>query len=188
MTTALLSIGAMRTAVFASLVAAPSIAAACAYHGAIANNLALHPAAVDVIMALQAAEDAGTLPPDSATRVQVSMVAYHQTVKGIERFRGMLERVREARRSTPAFSLLLIDSALWSRLAPNSGGLTLAVHTDGPERGEPVVLTVGVVLQAVLDGRLAAADAINRGLIRVEAPVETKLELFDLISAVAPKS
>jgi hypothetical protein len=44
-------------------------------------------------------------------------------------------------------------------------------------------LTTGGVLRAVIEGRLSAADAIHRGLIRVEAATEAKLALFELLSA-----
>jgi hypothetical protein len=132
-------------------------------------------------MALQAAEDAGTLAPQSA--VQASMVAYHQTVKRIEQFRAMLDRTGKPRAAAPEFSLLLVDVALWSRIVPHPEGFQLVVHTDRPASDEPAVLTVDAVLRAVLDGRLSASEALNRGLVRVEAPIDAKLKLFDLIAA-----
>ncbi len=60
---------------------------------------------------------------------------------------------------------------------------TLAVHTDAPAGDEPVVLSTGAVIRAVLEGRLSAADAIHRGPIRVEAGIDAKLALFNLLSA-----
>jgi hypothetical protein len=80
---------------------------------------------------------------------------------------------------------LLVESALWSRFEPEPAGIELAIHTAGPDGDEPVVLTTGGVIRAVLDGRLSAADALHRGLIRVEAATEAKLALFDLLSAAA---
>ena len=50
-----------------------------------------------------------------------------------------------------------------------------------------MVLTSGAVIRSVLDGRLSAADALNRGLIRVEAAIDEKLALFDLLSAAAKR-
>jgi hypothetical protein len=183
---ALLPSNAARAAVLACLVCVPGTAAACAYHGALANNLALHPGAYDVATALQAAEDAGTIAPLSATTLQVSMVAFHQTVKRIEQFRNLLDPARAG--AAPAFSLLLIDSGMWSRLTPGAEGMTLDVHTTAPGPNEPVVLTVASVLRAVLDGQLSTADALHRGLIRVEAGIDAKLKLFDLIATAATAS
>jgi hypothetical protein len=161
-------------------------AAACAYHGAGGINLfAAHPGSTDVATALQAAAQAGTIEIPAAALPPVSMVAYHRMVKQIERFRDLLESA--GKRRTPSFSLLLIDSALWSRFTPEPAGIELAVHTAGPDRGEPVVLTSGAVIRSVLDGRLSAGDALNRGLIRVEAAVDEKLALFGLLSAAAKR-
>jgi hypothetical protein len=45
------------------------------------------------------------------------------------------------RHSQPsAFSLFLIESALWSRFMPEPTGIGLNIHTAGPGLGEPVVL------------------------------------------------
>ena len=156
--------------------------AACAYHSG-GKAFAAHPGAIDVAMAIQAAADAGTLEPQSASVPPASMVAYHRMVRQIEQFRNVLEVAGKRRNAAPAFSLLLVESALWSRFEPEPAGIELAIHTAGPDSDEPVVLTTGGVIRAVLEGRLSAADALHRGLIRVEAATEAKLALFDLLSA-----
>jgi hypothetical protein len=166
-------------ACFAGSVGQP---AACAYHSG-AKAFAAHPGAVDVAMAIQAAADAGAIEPQSASVPPASMVAYHRMVRQIEQFRNMLEAVTRRRSVAPAFSLLLIESGLWSRFEPEPAGIELAIHAAGPDSDEAVVLTTGGVLRAVIEGRLSAADAIHRGLIRVEAATEAKLALFELLSA-----
>ena len=158
--------------------------AACAYHSG-GKAFAAHPGAIDVAMAIQAAADAGTIEPQSASVPPASMVAYHRMVRQIEQFRNVLEAAGKRRNAAPAFSLLLVESALWSRFEPEPAGIELAIHTAGPDSDEPVVLTTGGVLRAVLEGRLSAADALHRGLIRVEAATEAKLALFELLSAAA---
>jgi hypothetical protein len=158
--------------------------AACAYHSG-GKAFAAHPGAIDVAMAIQAAADAGTIEPQSASVPPASMVAYHRMVRQIEQFRNMLEAAGKRRNAAPVFSLLLVESALWSRFEPEPAGIELAIHTAGPDSDEPVVLTTGGVLRALLEGRLSAADALHRGLIRVEAATEAKLALFDLLSAAA---
>ena len=157
-------------------------AAACAYHSG-GKTFAAHPGAVDVAMAIQAAADAGAIEPQSASVPPASMVAYHRMVRQIEQFRNMLEMAGKRRGVAPAFSLLLIESSLWSRFEPEPAGIELAIHTAGPEGDEAVVLTTGSVLRAMIEGRLAAADALHRGLIRVEAATDVKLALFELLSA-----
>ena len=149
------------------------------------NPFAAHPGSIDVAMALQAAAQAGAIATPATATPPASMVAYHRMVKQIERFRDLLESA--GKRRTPSFSLLLIDAALWSRFTPEPAGIELAVHTAEPDRGEPVVLTSGAVIRSVLNGRLSAADALNRGLIRVEAAIDEKLALFDLLSAATKR-
>jgi hypothetical protein len=166
------------------LVTLPASASACAYHGGFQGGIsATHPSAVDVASAIEAAEQAGTLESRSLAAPLASLVGYHRTVKQIERLRDQLSSA-DRRRSAPlAFSLLLIESALWSRFMPELTGIALNIHTPGPERGEPVVLTAAPVIRAVLDGRLSASEALNRGLIRVEAAIDEKLVLFELLAA-----
>jgi hypothetical protein len=171
-------------AALVGLAATVGPAAACAYHSG-GKAFAAHPGAVDVAMAIQAAADAGAIEPQSASVPPASMVAYHRMVREIEQFRNMLEAAGKRRGVAPGFSLLLIESSLWSRFEPEPAGIELAIHTAGPEGDEPVVLTTGGVLRAVIEGRLAAADALHRGLIRVEAATEAKLALFELLSAAA---
>jgi hypothetical protein len=171
-------------AALACLAASVGQTAACAYHSG-GKAFAAHPGAIDVAMAIQAAADAGALEPQSASVPPASMVAYHRMVRQIEQFRNMLEGAAKRRSAAPAFSLLLIESGLWSRFEPEAAGIELAIHTAGPDSDEPVVLTTGGVMRAVIEGRLSAADALHRGLIRVEAATEAKLVLFDLISAAA---
>jgi hypothetical protein len=155
-------------------------AVGCAYHGSGAGALIFHPGSIDVASAVEIAEQAGIIAPQPGPAA-ASLVAYHRTVKRIEQFRTLIEAGGTT--STPAFSLVLIESALWSRFTPNPAGLMLAIHTSGPNEDEPVVLSNGGVIQSVLDGRLSAADALHRGLIRVEAAIDAKLALFELLAA-----
>ena len=125
--------------ILAALLAASTVvaypispAAACAYHGAGGvNPFAAHPGSVDVAMALQAAAQAGAIETPATATPPASMVAYHRMVKQIERFRDVLELA--GKRRTPSFSLLLINSALWSRFTPEPAGIEVAIHTAGPE-------------------------------------------------------
>jgi hypothetical protein len=158
-----------------------SAASACAYHGGKPLSID-HPGAFDLAIALQVAAEAGTIEAQSAPPT-ASMVGYHRMVKQIEQFRDLLGSGDKQTRAVPPFSLLLVDSALWSRFTPEPAGIALAIHTAGPESGEPVMLTTGAVIRSLLHGRLSSADALHRGLIRVEARIDAKLALFDLISA-----
>jgi hypothetical protein len=65
-------------------------------------------------------------------------------------------------------SVLFIDSGLWARLTPAADGFSMDVHTDGAKPGDAVVVTSEPVLAAILEKRLSAADALERGLIAVD--------------------
>jgi hypothetical protein len=163
---------------FALLAGSLSPATACAFHGGLATNVAaIHPGALDLMAALDA--NAGSIEVQAAP--PASMVAYHRMVKQIEQFRDLLEGA--GKRQAPIFSLVLVDAALWSRLAPAPSGLALSLHTAGPDRGEAVVLTASAVIRAILAGGLSPGEALTRGVIRVEAEIDQKLALFDLLGA-----
>ena len=176
--------GVWIAAVLACTLGPQTLAHACSYHGVPGLGLsAAHPGAVDVAMAIDAAASAGTIEIPAAAP-PASMVAYHRMVKQIERFRELLDPEGNDRNHVPGFSLLLIDTALWSRFAPSPSGFDLSIHTEGPMGGEPGVLSSTGVIRSVIDGRLPAGDAVSRGLIRVEAGIDEKLALFDLLSRV----
>ena len=165
---------------YACLAGSLNAATACAFHGGLPVSVAsIHPGALDLAAALQA--NAGSIEAHSASAPPASMLAYHHMVKQIERFRDLLEGT--GKRPVATFSLVLVDAALWSRFAPEPTGLALTLHTAGPDRGEPVVLTSGAVIRSILDGRLSIDEALTRGIVRVEAEIDQKLALFGLLGA-----
>ena len=156
----------------ACLVGSLGPAVPCAYHGGKGFS-AVHPGSMDVAIAVQVAVEAGTLEAELSAPM-TSMVAYHRMVKQIEQFRSLLE-AGNRHHATPAFSLLLIESALWSRLTPKPPGIELAIHTAGPAGDEAVVPDHrrrdrdGARRPAVDRGRAASRAHPGRGGYRREA-------------------
>ena len=92
-----------------------------------------------------------------------------------------------------AISLVFIESNLWARFEPAARGFELAVHTPGAHDGDMVVVTTEGSLAAVMNGRLSASAAFDRGLIAIdgEAPardVIVRLLIAALDSAAASSS
>jgi hypothetical protein len=75
-----------------------------------------------------------------------------------------------ASQPTAPISLLFIESNLWARFEPGPQGLGIALHTPGARDGDAVIFTSEAGLAAVLDGRLPAKAALDRGLIAVGGP------------------
>jgi len=113
--------------------------------------------------------------------VLTDMLAYHRAVQRLQHLRRSLERALQAGSDAPsAFSLLLVEQGLWTRYARRSQELWMTVHTQGPQTGEPVVLTAEVVLDAIAAGQLSIKSAIRRGLV-VVAPAEQSGGLIALL-------
>ena len=67
----------------------------------------------------------------------------------------------------PALSIVLVEPMLWCRVATEGGTLELAVHLDGPTRGDVVAVTEEPVIAAINSGSLSARDALSLGLFRL---------------------
>ena len=51
---------------------------------------------------------------------------------------------------------------------PDAEGVSIVVHTAGPQPTDALVFTGEAVIEAIASGRLAADDAFRRGLIVVD--------------------
>lgn len=145
-------------------------AAACMYDGA-STVSAKYPRAVEVATALRDKSNTQILDRQLVAPTFVNMLGYHRAVRRLQRLRDSLERaLHEQRLTGPGFSLLLVESGLWTRYVPDGEGVTIAAHTAGPQPTDAVVLTGEAVIEAIGSGRLAPEEAFRRGLIVVDDP------------------
>jgi hypothetical protein len=122
--------------------------------------------------------DNGRLAP-----VLKDMFAYHCAVQRLQRLRQSIERALHDRPdASAAFSLLLVEQRIWTRYVRRAHDIWMTVLTEGPAAGEPIVLTGGVVLDAIGAGQLSVAKAFRRGLIVVKAPAAARQELKALLN------
>ena len=159
------------------------VAAACNYDGA-AGTAAKYPRAVEVTTALRDRSNAPILDTRLVAPTFANMLGYHRAVRRLQRLRELLERaVREERLAGPGFSLVLVEAGLWSRYMPDAEGVSIAVHTAGPQPADALVFTGEAVIEAIASGRLAADDAFRRGLIVVDGTAGATREVSALLRA-----
>jgi hypothetical protein len=141
---------------------------ACMYDGA-ATASAKYPRAIEVAAALRDRSNEPILDARLVAPTFVNMMGYHRAVRRLQRLRDSLERAAHDQHLTgPSFSLLLVESGLWSRYMHDGEGVSIAVHTAGPQPTDAIVLTGEAVIEAIASGRLAPDDAFRRGLIVVD--------------------
>lgn len=151
-------------------VVATSPGAACGYHGALGNGFsALHPRSVDVAIAIRQAVDENLLDGETVKPKLVDLFALSRATARLDRLRGALQPLASDM-AMPSFSLLLVESGMWSRYVVEEGSVRLVAHIDAPSAGEAVVVTGNAVLIAISLGRLTVQDATHRGLIEIDGP------------------
>lgn len=160
------------SAVFIAAVATASPSAACGYHGTLGDGFsALHSSSINVAIAIRDAADENLLDREIVAPKLSDLLALHRATARLQRLRNALQST-SADMAVPSFSLLLVESGMWSRYLAEEGRLRLAAHTDAPPAGEAVVVTGNAVLAAIGAGRLTVEDAMHRGLIVVDGPPE----------------
>jgi hypothetical protein len=155
--------------------AASSRAHACAFDGGAANGLfdgnfvALYPKSSVVYFAIIDAVEQGVLDRSAFEPIVPGPSGYWRAVG---RLRDTQARLSAAAEGSPrpgsAVSLVFIESDLWARFEPAAQGFELAAHTPGARAGDVVVVTSEGGLAAIMDGRLPASVAFERGLIAVD--------------------
>jgi hypothetical protein len=118
-----------------------------------------------VAFALRDAADAGVIDGVVVPRAGDTL-GYSRSVWRLRAFGARLHAAFGA--EPPTVAVLLVESGLWARFTPGPGGYQLTAHGTGAETGDVVLITGESALAAVLDGRLAASEAIGRGLVEVD--------------------
>ena len=148
-------------------VVATSPLQACGLEPAINGGFSVsHPRSLDVAVAVAKARRDGLLPP-APSKSPSNDVLLRLMIADIRRMQSHLKSGRSAldNGSSAPFSLVLVGPGLWSHFHLTSAGVLARYHVDGPLAGRPVVLTHYAVLEALLDGSLALAQAAENGLL-----------------------
>ena len=125
-----------------------------------------YPKSLHVVSAVWRAQLDGVISGSTLKKPPPSIIGDYATAAHLMRRLG--EEMSPYRKdlANPSISLVLIGPVLWTRFAAGGDWREPQVHTGGPAAGDVVVVTDEPVIEALLNGRLAADAAENRGLIR----------------------
>jgi hypothetical protein len=132
----------------------PVKAETCGYHdpSLIARGILnwTYPKALYVGTAVWQAEASGVLPRPRQT--PQDLFAYQRMVRHLQTLGEKLRSSRIAQAQGSTFSMVLLDSMLWTRFVAVPEGYAVGVHADGPSAGDVVLVTHGKVIRA-LEGK-----------------------------------
>jgi hypothetical protein len=149
-------------------------AGACAFDGGAAADLfgggfeARYPQSSAVYFAIIDAVEQGVLERSAFPPIMPGPEGYW---RALSRLNSIAQRLSAGARASIAIqpiSLVFIESDLWARFEPGPRGFGVSAHIQGAREGDTVVVTSEGAMAAVLDGRLPAQVAFDRGLIAVE--------------------
>jgi hypothetical protein len=147
----------------------------------------VYPNSLYVQTAVWQAEDAGILPSRAAEPTK-DLFAYQHIAQAMRAFGERITKVNSPTGEMPTFSIVLIDTLLWTRFVRGADGYAAEVHADGPAPNDVVVVTAGKVMLSLREGTLTPRVAYDRGLIRLygePTAVATVKKHFDRIPAAS---
>lgn len=124
-----------------------------------------YPKAMYVRAAVAEAEELGLLPPGAAQKPGPDPFAFLRTAALLKELGTRLAPLR-APHGQAGFSLVLLESALWTRYAQVGERYDTSVHVHEAKPGEAVVVTEACVLTALLRGTLTFTGAAKAELLR----------------------
>ncbi len=151
------------------LAASPPTVLACGYHDDVSMARGMmnwvYPDALHVMGAISAAIAERRLPaPATDAAPDLFSSRYRRTAEALEQFGRALDHDKAPALS---FSLVLLEPMLWTRFEAAHGRLGVHVHVTGPEPADLVLVSGEAVIGEVAGGRLAIAEALRLGLIRL---------------------
>ena len=156
----------------------PTAGHACGYENpaAVATgalNLSF-PDALHVGTAVWQAQVDGLLPRTDASAQAGSAMAQQaalwDVMRLLDRLRAQLEAANDSAQSAsphPTLATVFLSSVLWTRFASSEGRVAAQMHASGPDTDDVVIVTEPLVLRALVERRLDATVAIERGLMRL---------------------
>jgi hypothetical protein len=158
----------------------------CGYHSPVDVQRGMlnwtYPDALHVSTAVWQGRQAGVLPQRMAN---ADLLAYHKTVALLQHWRTALQDVA-AKHALPAFSVVFIDTMLWSRFVAAAEAVDVQIHQDGPQPEDLVVVSDEAVIAAVLAGKVQIKDAVESNLIRIYGDPDTAARWLRTMSAGGP--
>ena len=136
----------------------------------------VYPESLNVLAAMDGADTLDR--PLSTSIVRQRAFSFYQTSSSLERLATKLAGT-PAVRPLDSLTLVLVEPMLWTRLEiqPSKPGdpivddrqshVSTQIHASGPRKGELLVVTGAKVIEHIARDRLAIAEAINLGVLRL---------------------
>jgi hypothetical protein len=158
---------------------------ACGFDGVFDGAFGVpHPRSIEVAVAVRRAVEEEMLPPSALEPIVPGAAGLWRAIDRLHALERRLSAIA-AGVSLPVASMavLFIDSGLWTRFTRVAGGYSSQFHAPpaGPE--EIVVVSDEAAIAGILDGRLSARTAFDKGLIIVDAPPPQQKRVRDLLIA-----
>ena len=160
----------------------PLSSMACGYHDTVNTRKGalnwIYPNSLHVRSAIWQAQAQGKLPAYEA-------VTYQETERVLKVLGSRFSKLStddQAQR----FSVVLVETVLWSQFNPRGSEHKMAVDTDGPIVGDLVVVTDEPVLYAVETEELSLSMAVESGLMKLygdSEQINNFLNVYGVIGA-----
>ena len=161
----------------------------CGFHPALEVQLeSMYPGSLPVAVALRRAADNGVIDATALVALSNGTAHYVDTVHRLQEFRKVLAASSAAAELPATFSLGYVESQLWTRYSLSDGNIRVDIHTDGPAKGEAVVLTGEPVLTEMLAGRLSVDRAVADGMILIDGDESEKTAIRHALTAMSMAS
>jgi len=158
----------------------------CGFHSALEVQLgSMYPGSLPVAVALRKAADSGVIDAAALEALSSGTALYDDSVRRLQKFREDLAASSATAELPASFSLGYVESQLWSRYSQSDGKIRVDIHTDGPAKGEAVVLTGEPALTEVLAGRLSIDRAVADGLILIDGNESDKTAIRHVLKATS---
>jgi hypothetical protein len=171
-----------------AVVACSGAALACAFDNGASVGLfdssfeAKYPKSSEVYFATIDAIDQGVLQRAEFEATLAGRAGYWRAAG---RLKGLQERLSRGASAEAwperAISVVFIESDLWARLEHAPQGLDLVLHATGAREGDVVVVTSEGAIAAIMDGRLSADVAFERGLVAIDSDEATRAVVQKLL-------
>lgn len=160
-------------------------ATGCGFHSLEIEFETMYPGSFPVAMALRKAADRGVINAAVLEEPSKGTASYADTERRLQAFGKILASSRAAAELPANFSLGYVESHLWTRFTQSDGKIRVDIHTDGPVKGEAVVLTGEPVLTEVLAGRLAVDRTLADGMILIDGSESEKTAIRHALKATS---
>jgi hypothetical protein len=144
-------------------------ALACGYHGDLGSYLSVvHPDSVVVAVAMRRAADRGDIGLEDLDAPVPKQALLFDAALKLHALKAALASSAADGDPPVAFSIVFVESGLWSRFRVSDGRAQLTVHADGARNGEPTVLTGKSVLAKLVAGGISLDRALADRLVLID--------------------